>query len=219
MEARAPEPKNSLHALKGMLLEQFPSIKSVKHSDDFEEFDIEIKKDTKPRPFIKALNEYLGRFLLDYGDQESIYSFKIQCGRELMDILRYNDDTVFYFEMEIDGKLKKLRVLDVMGATGDYSVFNEDFENLGTFYTEGAVNFGNASEWVTNDEQLKPYLTEILIRIAEQIQNSDADSIDPDNPFDMEFYAEQFEISPEELKKVIGSVGTSIFAITKYLQT
>lgn len=209
--------ENSMKALKGMLKEQFPQIQEMDHSDDYDHFDIEIMTN-QPRSFLKSLNEYLGRFLLDYGDKETIYSFKIQRGRELLDILRFNDDNVFYIEMEIDGKLRKVRVLDVMGATGDYSVFNEDFERLGTFYTDGAVNFSDISEWETNDELLKPYLDEIIHKIAEQIKIGEEDSINPDDPLDLEFYSEQFEISPEELKEAIESVGTSIFAIRKYLQ-
>lgn len=219
MEGNHNQPESSMDSLKGMLQEQFPEIVRIVTYEGLEDFDVEIEENTVAPPFVKALNEYLGRFILDYGDPEASYNVTIQRGRELIDILRYNDpDTEHYIEIEMDGNPTRLRIVDVLGCTGDYSVFNENFENLGFFFTEDDVYFGDASSWQTNQDGLKPYLEEIVRKIENKVHKSGSENIDPNDPLNMEFYAEQFEISTEELKKAIESAGTSIFAITKFLQ-
>lgn len=49
-------------------------------------------------------------------------------------------------------------------------------------------------------------------------EQSDALEVDVDDPVNLAFWAEQFEISPDDLKKAILIAGKSIDAVTHYLQ-
>ncbi|SMD16916.1 hypothetical protein [Pedobacter nyackensis] len=90
MEVSNNQSQNSMDTLKEKLQQQFPEIVHIVAYDDMEDFDIEIREGTVGPPFVKAVNAYLKKFILDCGDPETSYNFSIQRGTELIDILRYN---------------------------------------------------------------------------------------------------------------------------------
>ena len=212
---------HNMESLDRLLKAEFPAIGKVKAYHELARFDIYIDKDCDPvAPLVKALDKYLGPFVAEYGEVELPYYFEIHRENELLDILRYNDpESEFYIAIEIDGKVQMLRILDLMGGTRDYTVFNSDFEKLGHFFSEGPANFVEADYWQTNDEQLKPYLEEIISKIGEQLNgNAGQDEVNVDDPLDLAFWAEQFDISITELKKAVLAAGKSVDSVTAYLQ-
>lgn len=212
---------HNMESLDRLVKAEFPAIREVKAYHELARFDIYIDKNCNPEaPLVKALDKYLGPFIAENGEVEQPYYFEIHRENELLDILRYNDpESEFYIAIEIDGKVQMLRILDVMGGTRDYTVFNSDFEKLGHFFSEGPANFVEADYWQTHDEQLKPYLEEIISKIGEQLGGyAGQDEVNVDDPLDLAFWAEQFDISITELKNAVLVAGKSIDSVTAYLQ-
>jgi len=220
METNIKNPQR-MGSLDSLLKSQFKEIKEVNPFLDLQRFEIYIDPACNPEsPFVKALDAFLGPFVSEHGEVDLPYYFEIHRERELLDILRYNDpESEYHIRMEINGKLQDLRILDVMGATNDYTIFNADFEKIGHFFTEGVAHFVPAEHWQTNDPQLKPYLDEIIRRMGEQIgTESEVMEVDVNDPDDVDFWAEQFEITAPELMRAVRTAGKSIDAITQYLQ-
>lgn len=166
------------------LRDEFPAITggSVSARNDF--FTVEIAEGTDHTPFTKALDEFLKTYLSEYGNPEEEYQFTIQKGRQLVNILRYNDpEHGYHVEILADGKLHQLFVVDVMGATGDFSVYNENFEVVGVMNMKKIYertepdygddrpfpNFGDATLWEGSGELVETYLNQIIGQISLQL--------------------------------------------------
>lgn len=232
-----------MEALGGLLRSAFP-LENVVVSAQDSHFEVHFKTsvvDTAPQ--VKAIHDYVKENLLEHGDPKEAYQFNFYHDHQLIDILHFNDpDAAHYITIELSGKMQNLRIQDVLGATGDYTIFNEDFQQIGwlsavaepparldvslldpdstDFYSDQIYpNFNNPAIWQIEPEALKTYLPEILSKVLEEI-NSKAESfeVDVDDPADVAFWAEQFEISEADLRKAILAAGKSIDDITSYLQ-
>ncbi|MNY36775.1 hypothetical protein D3C86_1712840 [compost metagenome] len=145
--------------------------------------------------------------------------------------------------MELLGQVQRLRIQDVLGATGDYTIFNEEFERLGTLSTvapqpeqhpDGSLvnpddmddfsdevypDFSNANIWQIEPAALQPYINQIREKVLEEInRNYQPMEIDLDDAEDVSFWTEQFQISEADLRKAVLAAGKSIDDITTYLQ-
>ncbi|WP_448103481.1 DUF3606 domain-containing protein [Pedobacter panaciterrae] len=234
---------NNMESLSRLLKAEFPEIKEVRTGPDADWFVINIDAQVKPAPLVKALHEYLESYIVEYGNPQEHYYFTIESGSEIIDTLRYNDpDAAHLINMDLFGRFQVLRVQDVMGATGDYTIFNEDFERIGylsagvspptnadgslvnpddmdNFCDEVYADFSNPDIWQISPNELKPYLNEILGKVLEDI-NSKAEplEVNVEDPEDLAFWAEQFELSESDLRKAVLAAGKSIDNITAYLQ-
>ncbi|ETZ20175.1 DUF3606 domain-containing protein [Pedobacter sp. V48] len=241
------ETKNTnLHTMETLghhLKAKFPEISAITAGTDFTWFIINTNGDINSAPFVKALNKYLEPYIAEHGNPKEEYEFTVKRANELIDILHFNNpEAAHLITLDLFGKTQNLRVQDVMGATGDYTLFNEDFETIGylsagvspptnsdgslvnrddmdNFNDEVYVDFSNQSIWQISPDELKPYLNEILGKVMENI-NSNANSLEVnvDDPVDLAFWAEQFELSESDLRKAVLAAGKSIDNITTYLQ-
>lgn len=192
---------------------------------------------------VKAVYEFIKPYVSEHGNPKEEYMFRFYRDRELIDIIHFNDPCAAY-EITVDllGKTQTLRVQDVLGATGDYTIFNEDFEQIGylsasispptnedgslinpndmdEFYDEVYPDFSNPAIWHIHPNELKPYLNDILNKVREDINSKyQPDEVNVDDPEDLAFWAEQFEISETDLRKAVLAAGKSIDDITAYLQ-
>jgi len=89
MRLDRPQQENAMDALKGMLLEQFPEIETVKVFDDPDGFKIKLREDAPVMEVVKSIDDYLQRFILDYGSPQANYYFHITCSGRLLAILKY----------------------------------------------------------------------------------------------------------------------------------
>lgn len=219
METKIVQLQN-MESLDRLLKAKFSKVKEVVYFPDLQRFEIYLDGSCRAAaPVIKALNKYLGPFVAEHGEVEQAYYFEIHRENELLDVLRYNDPgSEFYINIEMNDNLHTLRILDVLGATNDFTVFDEDFERLGSFYAEGAAEFKPGDHWHTDDEQLTPYLDEIVTKIGEQENDHIEMEINIDDPAELSFWAEQFAISETELRKAVFAAGKSVLALTSYLQ-
>jgi hypothetical protein len=211
----------STESLARIIRAQFPEIIQMDDTDYNYRVDISEEVENSSH-FVKALDDYLKDFLSLHGDPDQEYQFTIQRGRELINILMYNDpDFEIHINLTIDGEDKVLRVVDIMGD-GDWEIFDSDFNNLASLFNEYGVKwFGPDVIWEITNDKLKPYLPEILEKIKEQINSRDIEEgvqINVDDPEDLSFWATQFELSEADLKKAILAVGTDVDAVTSYLQ-
>ncbi|MEJ2880966.1 DUF3606 domain-containing protein [Pedobacter sp. GR22-6] len=232
-----------MEALGGQLKSTFP-LEKVVVSSQASHFELYFNESVVDKAAqVKAIHDFIQPYLVEHGDPTAAYQFNFYRDRELIDILHFNDpDAAHHISMELSGKTQNLRIQDVLGATGDYTIFNEDFQQIGwlsavaeppvelditlldpdstDFYSDQVYpNFNNPAIWQIEPEALKPYLDEILSKVLEEF-NSKAETfeVDVDEPDDVAFWAEQFEISEEELRKAILAAGKSIDDITAYLQ-
>ena len=192
---------------------------------------------------VKAVYEFIKPYVSEHGNPKEEYMFRFYRDHELIDILHFNDPYAAH-EITIDlfGNTQTLRVQDVMGATGDYTIFNENFEAVGYlsasvspptnedgslvnpddmegFYDDVYADFTNPAIWNISPDELKPYLNEILNKVREDINNKyEPEEVDLDDPKDVAFWAEQFELSEADLRKAVLAAGKSIDDITAYLQ-
>jgi len=242
MEAKIVD-LHSMETLGRLIKSGFP-VEKVEVSLDDTHFAIYFNESVSDKAAqVKAVHDYVKEYVGEHGDPKEEYQFSFYRERELIDILHFNDPNASYqITMEIFGKTQNLRVQDVLGATGDYTIFSENFEKIGGifpftppptnrdgtlvdpedmdgYYGEVYPDFNNESIWRVEPQELKPYLPEILNKVREQM-NSNAESfeVNLDDPEDVTFWAEQFEISETDLKKAVLAAGKSIDDITAYLQ-
>lgn len=241
------EPKivdlHDMETLGRLIKSGFP-VEKVEVSLDDTHFDIYFDESVQDKPAqVKAVHDYVKPYIGQHGQAEQEYMFRFYRGRELLDILHFNDPhSAYHITMELFGKTQNLRVQDVLGATGDYTIFNEDFMQLGWmspvslppanpdgtpvdpddtdgYYGEPYPDFNNESIWEIAPEELKPYLGEILSKVREQMaSHAESLEVNVDDPEDVAFWAEQFEISENDLRKAVFAAGKSIDDITAYLQ-
>lgn len=226
--------------LDKVIVARFPGTKVEIVVDDTY-FEIELPASvTDKSGFVKAVHEVIKDYVEKYGDPEEPYQFSFQQGRELVDILHFNDPpAAYYIRMELFGKEQDLRIQDVLGATGDYTIFDSDFKCLGcisavgvpptqeeladdpeAFYSDVVYpDFTNPAIWKASTEKLEPYLGRILEKVREEMErNYTPDRVNVDDPEDLSFWAEQFEISEQDLRKAVLASSDSIDDITAYLQ-
>lgn len=235
--------QGSMGELAGLIKARFP-VKEVKLTLDDTHFEIDFQDSvTDKAAQVKAIYGLVKEYVELYGDEEEEYQFKFRKGRELIDILHFNaPEAAYHIRMEIFGKEQDLRVQDVLGATGDYTIFNSDFESLGqisavgvppsdeeladaaedpeAFYSDHVyADFSNLRIWKAFPDSLELYLPELLEKISAEIdKNYTPERINIDDPEDLSFWAEQFEISVEDLRKAVLASSDSIDDITAYLQ-
>lgn len=234
---------HNMETLGRLIKSGFP-VEKVEVSLDDTHFDIYFDESVSDKPAqVKAIYNFVKGFVAEHGHPEEEYMFRFYRKGELIDILHFNDPhSAYQITMDIFGKTQTLRVQDVLGATGDYTIFNEDFEQIGWmspgslpptnpdgtlvnpedtdgYYGDAYPDFSNESIWEAAPVALKPYLPEILRKVLEQINlNIKPDEVDINDPEDVAFWAEQFEISETDLKKAVLAAGKSIDDITAYLQ-
>ncbi|MCD0489676.1 DUF3606 domain-containing protein [Pedobacter sp. MC2016-14] len=233
---------NDMEALGGLLKSTF-SIEKVEVSPENINFNLHFDVSVIDMPpQVKAIHGYVKNYLIERGDPKEEYQFKFYRDRKLIDVLHFNyPDAAHHITIELFGKMQNLRIQD-LGHTGGYIIFNDDFEELGWLYPvpeppsvpdvslldlDGEdfygdyvyPDFSNEAIWLIKPQEFKPYLTEILGKIVEEIDSkAETFEIDVNDPDDVAFWAEQFEISEEELRKAILAAGKSIDDITAYLQ-
>lgn len=242
MEAEIVDLHN-MESLDRLIKSAFP-VEKIKVSLNNTHFAVYFDESVTDKPAqIKAIHDYVKSYIAEHGKSEEEYQFSFYMNHELIDILHYNcDDAAYYISMELFGKNQVLRVQDVLGATGDYTIFNEDFEKIGhisaslnpemtedgtaqnpdteNYYSDTVyADFRNPEIWQVYPEALKPYLNEILDKVLE-INNHTVERIEVnvEDPEDLSFWAEQFEISEIDLRKAVLAAGKSIDDITTYLQ-
>ena len=91
--------------------------------------------------------------------------------------------------------MQSLCVVDVLGATGDYTVFNDDFETVGFLNMKDTSarrtgpdygndrpfpNFGNSSLWEASNSELSSVLGDIVGQIAAQLKTGEEIDNDPE---------------------------------------
>lgn len=226
--------------LDDLIEARFPGTKVEIVVDDTY-FEIELPASTVDKSgFVKAAYQVIKDYVEKYGDSEEAYQFSFQQGRELIDILHFNDRNAAYFiRMELFGKEQDLRVQDVLGSTGDYTIFNEDFQCLGYIsavgipFNEGRVvneleaeypdwvhaDFSNPAIWKASTESLEPYMETLLEKVSAEIhRNYELVRLNVDDPADLCFWAGQFEISEQDLREAVHASSNSIDDIKAYLQ-
>lgn len=166
---------------------KFPEIISGSVCGGNQYFQINIAEGTEAAPFMKAFDSFVKEYLTPYADRETEYDFNISRGRELINIITYNsDDRGNLVDVKLNGKLQSLFVVDVLGATGDFTVFNDDFETVGFIHMRDLnpprteldygdnrpfPNFGDSSLWEASNTELSLVLKDIVEQIADQIDN------------------------------------------------
>lgn len=174
-----------MERLEGILKETFAALNYLNVSLDTEYFYMEFASNTKDMAAImRKLDGLVRPFIARHGDPEVSYVFNINKGKELVNIIRYNEKhDGFKVMVNVNGKEQHLFVVDLLGI-GDYSVFNQDFEHLGVMYRpvrtpalgqyrmDTATSFADPNYWTTSSKTLKPHLNKIVKRISEQLNAS-----------------------------------------------
>ncbi|WP_276090433.1 hypothetical protein [Pedobacter sp. JY14-1] len=146
-----------MQCLKEKLLTRFPFIVAVDANQDLNLFDIRLDPSVQhTAPLVRELYTYFESYLQIYGNTKEGYLFTIYQGGQVIDGLSFNlPDHQYHITIDIDGKIEQLRIVDVMGATGEYSVYNSDFERLGTISTDTFPLFTPGDHWTTDNLGLK----------------------------------------------------------------
>ena len=219
------------------LRERFPEITGGKVSGT--SYTVCIEAGTQPAPFMKEFDGFVKAFLAANVDKDTSYQFKIEqdegsANPHLVNIITYNDpDSGYHVEVVADGEQHRLFVVDVLGATGVYSVYNSDFEAVGFMnmktvqgstepdYGDGRPfpNFSDPSLWEAKGELVEKYLNQILGQIALQIDTEYRKGVvDVEDEGDLVYYPSVFGVSVEELKAAAAVVGPSIGALEDYFK-
>ncbi len=169
--------------LSTYLKNRFAQISAITESSDGTYFMVDFAPGTaKLNLLIKEMDAFVKGYIAIHGNPEVAYGFNINCGRNLINNIWYNDpDYGHRIETQIRGRHQKLFVVDVMGATGDYSIFNQDFEYLGEIYmpaseeAEGLDFFAepdwsSAEKWRASTQLLRPYLKRIVQLVCRSVQ-------------------------------------------------
>lgn len=184
MRIKAKTATLAMEHLEAILKETFTELNYLNVSLDIEYFYIEFSSSTKDMAKVmRKLDGLVRPYIAEHGDREVSYVFNINKGKELVNIIRYNEqEDGFKVMMNIAGKAQRLFVVDLLGI-GDYSVFNQDFECLGVMYRpvrtpamgqyrmDTVTSFADASYWTTSSKALKPHLTKIIQGVAEQLKS------------------------------------------------
>lgn len=172
------------------LKSNFPEIRECSATAGNEFFWITIAEETKDAPFMKAFDSFVKPFIEAYGDRETGYDFRIGRERELVNIISYNQDRGHLVDVKLEGRMQSVFVVDVQGATGDFTVFDDDFNIIGYMCMRetGAPveeeseeerpfpDFSDCSLWQASNSQLGSVLHQIIAQIAAQMAEGDAGS-------------------------------------------
>ncbi|MNK18725.1 hypothetical protein D3C87_369350 [compost metagenome] len=175
----------AMERLEAILKEIFPELNYLNVSLDVEYFYMEFASNTKDMAAImRKLDAFVRPYIAKHGDREVSYVFNINKGKDLVNIIRYNEQADgFKVMVNVNGKEQRLFVVDLLGI-GDYSVFNQEFECLGIMYRpvrtpamgqyrmDTVTSFTDASYWTTSSKVLSPYLTNIINSISEKLSKS-----------------------------------------------
>ncbi|MFN0253957.1 hypothetical protein [Pedobacter ureilyticus] len=173
----------NMERLGVVLKETFSELNYLDVSGDNEYFYMEFASGTKSMAkLMQMLDRLVKPLITTYGEKELSYVFNINKGKELVNIIRYNEkgygDRI---SLNIGGQEQSLFIVDLLGI-GDYSVFNQDFECLGIIYrpirmpASGQYRLGkleafaDVDGWTTSSRILKPYLSKIVRAVHEQLQ-------------------------------------------------
>lgn len=131
---------------------------------------------------MRELDQLVKPYIKRYGERGQSYVFNVHKGRELINIIRYNQpDYGYRVQLDINNRVQQLFVVDLLGS-GDYWVFNEEFEQMGMMYRpvrrpaigqyrmDVAMAFSDASYWTTSSRRLRPHLEKIVRSIHLSIQ-------------------------------------------------
>lgn len=169
----------AMERLESILMENFAGLNYLNVSEDCEYFYMEFASCTKDMAAVmRQLNLLVKPYIAKHGDRAVAYVFNINRGKELVNIIRYNEkDYGYSIPVKMNGKEEQLFVVDLLGI-GDYSVFNKEFNYLGIIYRpvrtpalgqyrmDVVSSFSDASYWMTSSKTLKPYLKNIIAKVA-----------------------------------------------------
>ena len=172
----------AMERLELILEEVFPGLKYLNVSEDGTYFYMEFASGTKDMAKVMRELDVLVKPYIDrHGDKGTAYVFNINKGKELVNIIRYQEkDYGYKVAVDIDGKVQQLFVVDLLGI-GDYTVFNKDFESLGVMYRpvrrpamgqyrmDVLTAFSDVSYWTTSSRMLKPLLNRVVVEISKQL--------------------------------------------------
>lgn len=178
----------AMEGLEHMLKETFAGLNYLNVSEDCEYFYMEFASGTKDMAEImRQLDRLVKPYIAKYGDREVAYVFNVNRGKELVNIIRYNEkDYGYSISVKVNGKEQQLFVVDLLGI-GDYAVFNQEFDYLGIMYRpvrtpafgqyrmDAISSFSDASYWTTSSRALKPYLKNIVAKVALVLATEKAD--------------------------------------------
>mgnify|MGYP006187297543 FL=1 len=172
----------AMERMESILKETFPTLKYLNVSEDCSYFYMEFASTTKNMAAVMLqLDRLVKPYIAKHGDQGLAYVFNINKGKDLINIIRYQEaDYGYRVPLSIDGNLQELFVVDLLGI-GDYSVFNQDFELLGVMYRpvrkpamgqyrmDTVTAFSNAAYWTSSSKKLKPYLAKLISAIHKEL--------------------------------------------------
>jgi len=175
----------AIEKLDVVLKETFSELRYLDVSGDYEYFYMEFDTGTKDMPsMMRKLDRMIKPYLASHGDKKLSYVFNINKGKELINIIRYNEKGYGHkVEFELVGRKHSLFIVDLLGV-GDYTVFNQDFETLGLFYRPIQMpaagqyrmskleTFADTKGWTTSSRFLKPHLSKIVDSIYKQLELS-----------------------------------------------
>lgn len=179
MRMKIKTENRAMARLEPILKETFKQLGYLNVSEDNEYFYMEFASGTKDMAKVmRELDHLVKPYIAQFGDQDTAYVFHIYRGKELINIIRYNErDYGYGITVNIDGKAQTLLVVDLLGI-GDYSVFNQDFETLGLMYRpvrspamgqyrmDLVTAFSDVGYWTTSSRVLKPLLHRVVAEIS-----------------------------------------------------
>jgi len=173
----------SMEQLSMYLKTRFGQINAITESTDGTYFMVDFAADTQGlHLLVKEMDAFIKGYIAIHGNPEEAYGFNINCGGKLVNNIWYNDPTYGHrIEMQLKGRHQKLFIADVMGATGDYSVFNQDFEYLGDIYMfadQAEKDYGvfvrpdwnRVDRWRATTKLLQPHLAKIIAQVQRSME-------------------------------------------------
>ncbi len=218
------------------LKDEFSEVTGGSFSPGHDLFTINLARGKRPvNLVVKELHSFLKSYIQRNGDRQTEYQFTIHEHGRLVHVLRFHSpDEGYHVEVMASGRLHRLFVDSGLGAIGDFTVFNEDFQKIGylamkslegsdkTDYGDGRPypNFSDGSLWEGKGELVETYLNQIVGQISLQIDAAyRKGKVDIQEPTDVSYYAEVFGVSGEELKEAVGKIGTTLGALEDYFQS
>lgn len=150
-----------------IVLDRFPEVKSMRGEEGI--FEIELNEDITKDPkitaaFVGELNDLLAPYLNNV--EGTPYHFYVQRGGTVVNYLFYNDDDKNHMvQVQMNGNPVHLNLVDIMGNTNTYCIFNDKFEILGTIFLNVEDGDGNYRDtWTLYDKDLESLMPEIIMK-------------------------------------------------------
>ncbi len=210
------------------LRELFAQITTLEASEDNDRFEIKITEDCDASLFMNELDAFVKPYIKLHGSKKHPYHFIIDRGTQLINIIGYNDPFHGYQAKAMIGQeMQQLYVIDVLGDTGYFSVFNRKFENLGEVYMKGSDDYSEGYDqprsdfrkpelWLGTSEILKSVVKEIIISADEETAKKQPLELDVDNKEDVRTWAVYFDVSVGQLEAAVRNVGPSLVKLGRY---